>query len=675
MRLLIVESPNKIPKIKTILGPGWDVAASVGHIRDLPKSPIGIEAPAYALQYEFTERGREVVAKLKERVARAEAVYLATDADREGEAIAWHLQQALALRSYQRITFNAITETAIKAALNAPRQLDMNLVHSQEARRGTDRLVGYQVSPVLSRQTGIAKLSAGRVQTIALRFVVDRQLEIEAFRATKHFGAEASFDGGRWRARWDTTPFLRNGEEYILDGQLAQVVAGCRSFRVTAANTTTATEAPPQPFTTSTLLQAASVSLNMKPDETARVAQRLFEQGLITYHRTDSPNFSPESLSEIRTYAAKADLPIPAKPRTWKALDSAQGAHEAIRPTHLEDTQAGADEAEKRLYSLIWHRAIASQLTEAVYSVNTLSLEGQNASQAFTFKATGRTLKERGWRVLTAKDAAEEDESDPADSAEGKADDNGSVPTSEIGAQFIADSARVLNITTRPPKRYTQASLIKALEKAGVGRPSTFQAMVTLILTKGYVTESKKALYATATGVSLIQWLKGKFAFLEYDYTRNFELALDEISTGRSAFLDVVTKVDAQLQTELSGLRLAPQPQLATQRGSASSGAGKRTDKEPIHILCPKCKQGNIRVPRGQKFWGCSRYEQGCNFTINGIRAKKTLTENQVATLCAKGKTRVIKGFINAQGKPFDRELHCNEETGWQTVMKLPANS
>ena len=188
MKLLIVESPNKIPKIKTLLGPGWDVAASVGHIRDLPKSPIGIEAPAYALQYEFTERGREVVAKLKERVARAEAVYLATDADREGEAIAWHLQQALALRSYQRITFNAITETAIKAALNAPRQLDMNLVHSQEARRGTDRLVGYQVSPVLSQQTGIAKLSAGRVQTIALRFVVDRQLEIEAFRATKHFG-------------------------------------------------------------------------------------------------------------------------------------------------------------------------------------------------------------------------------------------------------------------------------------------------------------------------------------------------------------------------------------------------------------------------------------------------------------------------------------------------------
>jgi DNA topoisomerase-1 len=674
MKLFIVESPNKIPKIKAILGPGWDVAASVGHIRDLPKSPIGIEAPAYKLQYEFTERGREVVAKLKERVARAEVVYLATDADREGEAIAWHLQQALALRSYERITFNAITETAIKTALEAPRQLDINLVHSQEARRGTDRLVGYQVSPILSQQTGIAKLSAGRVQTIALRFVVDRQLEIDAFKATKHFGAEASFDGGKWRARWDTSSFLREGEEFILDGQLAQVAAGCRSFTVIASATTQATEAPPQPFTTSTLLQAASVSLNMKPDETARVAQRLFEQGLITYHRTDSPNFSPESLTEIRTYAAKAALPLPAKPRTWKALDSAQGAHEAIRPTHLEDTQAGENDAEKALYSLIWLRTVASQLAEAVYSVNTLSLEAQNVSQAFIFKATGRTLKERGWRVLTAKDAAEEDENDPADRAEGKTD-NGSVPTAEIGGQFMADSARVLNISTRPPKRYTQASLIKALEKAGVGRPSTFQQMVTLILTKGYVTESAKTLYATATGVSLIQWLKGKFAFLEYDYTRNFELALDEISAGRSGFLEVVTKVDAQLQSELSGLRLAPEPELATQRGAATLGAGKGTEKEPVRILCPKCKQGNIRVPRGQKFWGCSRYEEGCNFTINGVRAKKTLTEKQVATLCAKGKTGVIKGFINAQGKPFDRELHCNEATGWQTIMKLPAGS
>ena len=674
MKLFIVESPNKIPKIKAILGPGWDVKASVGHIRDLPLKPISIEPPTYALQYTLTERGRDVVDKLKDPVARAEVVYLATDADREGEAIAWHLQQALALRSYQRITFNAITETAIKTALKAPRQLDMNLVHSQEARRGTDRLVGYQVSPILSQQTGIPKLSAGRVQTIALRFVVDRQLEIDAFKATKHFGAEASFDGGRWRARWDTKPFLRDGEEYMLDGQLAQVAAGCRAFRVTAANTTTATEAPPQPFTTSTLLQAASVSLNMKPDETAKVAQRLFEQGLITYHRTDSPNFSPESLTEIRTYAAKVDLPLSAKPRTWKALDSAQGAHEAIRPTHLEATQAGANEAEEELYSLIWHRAIASQLAEAVYSVNTLSLEAQNASQAFTFKATGRTLKERGWRVLTAKDAAEEDDNDPADRAEGKTD-NGSVPTAEMGAQFMADSARVLNISTRPPKRYTQASLIKALEKAGVGRPSTFQQMVTLILTKGYVTESAKTLYATATGVSLIQWLKGKFAFLEYDYTRNFELALDEISAGRSGFLEVVTKVDAQLQSELSGLRLSPQPELATQHGAAMHGAGKGTQKEPVRILCPKCKQGNIRVPRGQKFWGCSRYEEGCNFTINGVRAKKTLTEKQVATLCAKGKTGVIKGFINAQGKPFDRELHCNEATGWQTIMKLPANS
>ncbi len=300
MNLMIVESPNKVKKIKAILGHGWDVAASVGHVRDLPPRTLGIAAPDYRLEYEFNERGKGVVDSLKPRAARAETVYLATDPDREGEAIAWHLKETLHLKKYQRVTFDAITNTVIRNALTSPRQLDMNLIHAQEARRGADRLVGYQVSPMLSRQTGIAGLSAGRVQTVAVRFVVDRQREIEKFKVTKHFGAEATFEDGRWTATWDTSPFLKEEEKYILDSALAEQAAQCKDFGVVDAATKPARQAPPPPFTTATLLQAASVTLGFKPDQTAQLAQKLFEQGLITYHRTDSQNFSAEALSDIR---------------------------------------------------------------------------------------------------------------------------------------------------------------------------------------------------------------------------------------------------------------------------------------------------------------------------------------------------------------------------------------
>ena len=316
MKLMIVESPNKIKKIKAILGSGWDVAASVGHIRDLPVKSLGVEPNTYRLEYQILERSESVVSQLRQRASRSEQVYLATDPDREGEAIAWHLQQVLNLRRYERVTFDAITENVIRAALKAPRQLNTNLVHAQEARRGADRLVGYQVSPALSNQTGIPRLSAGRVQSVALRLVVDRQREIEAFKETKHFGAEAIFDDGKWRAQWDTAPFLKEDEEYILDAALAEEAAKCRLFAVTAAATKPASKAPPPPFTTATLLQAASVTLGYKPEQTAQIAQRLFEEGLITYHRTDSQNFSAEALAEIRAYAASNNLPLPPKAGT-----------------------------------------------------------------------------------------------------------------------------------------------------------------------------------------------------------------------------------------------------------------------------------------------------------------------------------------------------------------------
>jgi DNA topoisomerase-1 len=551
----------------------------------------------------------------------------------------------------------------IHSALKAPRQLNANLIHAQEARRGADRLVGYQLSPALSQQTGIARLSAGRVQSVALRLVVDRQREMDAFKETKHFGAEAIFDSGKWRAQWDTSPFLKEGEEYILDASLAEEAAKCRIFAVTAAATKPATKAPPPPFTTATLLQAASVTLGYKPEQTAQLAQRLFEEGLITYHRTDSQNFSADALAEIRAYAASNNLPLPPKPRTWNSKESAQEAHEAIRPTHLDQRHAGADNDQKSLYNLIWTRAVASQLADAEYSLNTLTLAAQDGSKPFVFKAMGRTLIKPGWRTLTAKDAAEEPDANDTEDPERQSDENGRVPSLGRGTQLRADSARVLNKQTRPPNGYTQASLIKKLEHEGIGRPSTYPAILKNIITRNYIDDSKKILRATDLGILLIDALKGHFAFLEYDYTRSLEQQLDDIAEGKAQYFNVVSSIDGQLKKELALLHIAPQPAL-TSNVSASAKTG--TTPPPGSLLCPKCKQGVVKKPNGQNFYGCSRHREGCNFSINETISKKTLTPKQVETLCTKGKTGVLKGFISKQGRRFEAYLTLGEETGWK---------
>jgi DNA topoisomerase-1 len=662
MNLMIVESPNKVKKIKSYLGQGWDVAASVGHVRDLPVKTLGVAAPDYQLQYEYTERGKGVVAGLKPRAAHADCVYLATDPDREGEAIAWHLKETLQLTRYQRVTFDAITEDVIHKAIKQPRQIDTNLVHAQEARRAADRLVGYKVSPALSRQTGIAGLSAGRVQTVAVRFVVDRQREIESFTSTKHFGAEAVFEEGKWTAQWDTAPFLKEDEKYILDSALAELAAKCRTFRVTDAATKPARKAPPAPFTTATLLQAASVTLGYKPDQTAQLAQKLFEQGAITYHRTDSQNFSGEALTEIRAFAEANNLPIPPKPRTWKSKESAQEAHEAIRPTHLEERNAGEDENQKKLYTLIWQRAVASQLADAEYSVNTLSLEAQQGAQTFIFKATGRTLTVPGWRILTAQDAAEEADDGP----EGQDDSNGAVPALQVNTALESSETHVLNKQTKPPSAYTQASLIKKLESEGIGRPSTYPAILKNIITRGYLIEGKKTLSASDLAKLLIDSLKGNFRFVEFDYTRNLEQELDDIAEGKAQYLTVVSALDTQLDSELAQLHIERQPQFASNRpaGGATSGA------EP-GLTCPKCKKGHLRRPNGKDFFGCDQYRDGCTFSINVVIAKKKLTDKQIAALVTKGTTGLLKGFTSKQGKPFDATLICNEGTEWKTKFQF----
>jgi DNA topoisomerase-1 len=660
MKLMIVESPNKTKKIKAILGEGWEVAASVGHFRDLPSKDLGVSAD-FELTYEFTERGKATIDALKPRVARAEMVYIATDPDREGEAIAWHLVETLKLKKYQRVTFDAITESVILKAIASPRQLDMNLVRAQAARRAEDRLLGWKVSPLLTRQTGVSGLSAGRVQSVAVRLVVDRQAEIDAFRQTKHFGVEASFDDGKWKAQWDTGTHLVEGQQYITDRELPNRVALCKEFRVTASETKPGAQPPKPAFTTSTMLQAGSVTLGYTPEETAALAQKLFEQGLITYHRTDSQNFSPDAIAEIRAFAEKTGLPLPKEPRRWKSKDNAQEAHEAIRPTHLEQRQGGEDDRQQQLYDMIWKRAVASQLADAKYSVTRLQLTSNSGPDTFTFNATGRVLTSQGWRALTPKDATEdaEDNDDTEENAAG-----GAVPSLPIDATITASSTRITDKQTKAPNAYTQASLIKKLETEGIGRPSTYpETLKKIIATRKYVDEAKRKLAPTELGKLLAASLTGNFSFADYNYTRDLERHLDDIASGKATYNHVLSDLDTRLNTEIETLHLPVNTQIASTRGNQGAKSG-----EPGYP-CPRCKEGVVRKPHSQEFFGCNRYKDGCTYKVSSRISGKVITDNQAATLITKGRVGPLKGFISKAGKPFEASLVCTSESGWKTIF------
>lgn len=649
--LVIVESPGKIKKIESFLGAGWRVMASVGHIRDLPQAAsdehnIGVMPPDFRPQYVLTERGREVVAKLKAAVASSDVVYLATDADREGEAIAWHLSQALALTNATRITFQEITAPAIKAALTAPRKIDTNLVLAQETRRVLDRLFGFMVSPALCKQSG-QRLSAGRVQSVAVRIVTDREKAIRNFKSTTHYGVRATFSdpsnpGVTWSADWNTKPLLGD-EPYLLDRAIAEGVAQLRNFVVESCETKETSKAPPAPFTTSTLQQAASTALGLDPDETMSHAQRLYEQGVITYHRTDATNLAASAIAELAAEAARRSLPVVSPARRWKTKDGAQEAHEAIRPTHFDVDTAGENDAERALYRLIWQRTIACQLEAARYNVRKAVLVGSLDGKRMEFIGQGRTLIHKGWRAFLESDVLDDDENN---------DNSATNPVPQLArsAGVQAASSTVLTQQTQSPSRFTAASLVKKLEEEGVGRPSTYAAILKNIFTRGYVAEKKRQLYGTELGEYLVDGMVGRFQFMEIAYTRELEQTLDLIAQGRAAYKPTVQRAHATLTTELAGFVLAP---LATypcpdcgqplRRVKGPTGffwsctgykAGCKTTQQDVGgkpepaPTCPTCKTGTLRQIKGSKglFWACSRYKEGCKATFENSRGRPKLS-------------------------------------------------
>ena len=590
-KLLILESPGKVKKVQEILGSGWKVAASVGHVRDLPVKEMGVAAPDFKPQYIPTDRGKEVLSRLAGLVKSAEAVYLATDPDREGEAIAWHLQDALKLKNARRVTYAEITEKAIKAALDAPRSIDMALVAAQEGRRVLDRFCGYMVSGPLSNVAG-QKLSAGRVQSPAVRLVVEREREIQDFRSTTHYGAELTFENvdnitDGWKATWQTSPWLENGQEYLLDKALAEKAAELRSLEVLDCKESESRSAPPAPFTTSSLQQAASNALKFTPKQTMQLAQRLYEQGAITYMRTDSPNLSQDAVDAIRAFCDGQGWPLVEKSRIWKSKEGAQEAHEAIRPTHIEAEEAGETADEKALYRLIRLRSLASQLEDAVYAVRILQLGADLDGKQALFEAKGRTLLSSGWKILTAEDAATED-------AEDSAEPENPVPAMKPGTRPTALSGAVLTKKTKPAPRFTEASLVRELERCGIGRPSTYAAILDTIMSRGYVKTEKRFLVPTPLGVMVVDRLCWHFAFMDYEFTRNMEQALDDIACGKSLYKAVIAAAHAQLEQELQAF---------------SKATGKvclKCGKSMVHRVKKRSKDGK----GGYDFWGCSGWPE-----------------------------------------------------------------
>ena len=566
-KLVIVESPTKMKSIQGYLGDGYEVLSSVGHIRDLAnkkdipaelkktsvgKYSIDIEN-GFTPLYVESDRGKKTVAELKRALKNADELLLATDEDREGEAIAWHLLEALKPKvPVKRMVFHEITKDAIRAAVDNTRELDLALVDAQETRRILDRLYGWDVSDVTRRKVGQGT-SAGRVQSAATRLVVDRERERMAFVSASYWDVEAlavkaSDAFGTRLARLDGAPLAR-GTDFDDLGQLkkavvvltetqvrelAAAIEAKGSATVTSVEAKPGTRSPKPPFTTSTLQQEAGRKLSMSAKHAMGVAQRLYEKGYITYMRTDSTALSTQAVAAARAQAVAlyGDKAVPANPRSYRNNSkNAQEAHEAIRPSG-EDFRTPAsvgsalDRDEQRLYDLIWKRTIASQMADAKYETTTVTLEVDTGQQVAAFTASGTVYTFKGF--LDAYEEGRDEKRGDADKAEDQA-----LPALSVGDTLALREVDPKGHATSPKPRYTEASLVKALEEKGIGRPSTFASIIDVILDRGYVTKRGQALVPSWLAFSIVRLLEQHFSDLvDYDFTAALEDDLDAIARG-----------------------------------------------------------------------------------------------------------------------------------------------
>ena len=648
MQLLIVESPSKAKTIAKYLGAGWTVKASVGHFRDLAKNPddgLGVDLSTFKPAYEI--QNKKIVSQLRQAAKSADEIVLATDPDREGEAIAWHLAEVLRLKRPKRASFSEITPDAVRAGVDSPRALDMSLVAAQEARRVLDRLIGYQVSPRLGRGK-----TAGRVQSPGLRLVVERERAIAAFRSTSHFGVRATDSQRRFTADWDTQQVLAGDQEYVTDQALVDRIAGATVLTVVEVGERKRNANPPLPFWTSTLQQAASSLLKLGPDETMKAAQGLYEAGLITYLRSDSPHIAESAQEGIREYLRAAGKRVPDDPPRHAAKAGAQEAHECIRPTDISVKGGGKTDNEQQVYRLIRLRTLASQMTAAVYRVTEAAFDANVALDSGAparFNARGEERIDAGWQDALGTDQDSEDDEQERQQPP--------LPALSKGDRVSVTCAR-LDKKTQPPRRYTEATLTKELERRGIGRPSTYAAIVSGMRKREYVHIRARKLHASDKGCQLIDQLcDSGFSFLDYDYTSALEQSLDEVAASARDYFSVVQAGYAQLSSELAGL---PDPAPKAQ-----------PDK---NMPCPKCAAPMRRITgKHGDFWGCSAYPR-CKTTLpdeNGAPAEAPEPIISEIT-CPECNSPMLVRSVSKGARKGEQFLGCSDYPRCRKTMPKP---
>jgi DNA topoisomerase-1 len=640
--LVIVESPAKAKTIKKHLGKEFDVLASYGHVRDLiPKSGAVDPDHGFAMHYQLIEKNAKHANAIAKAIKNYSTLYLATDPDREGEAIAWHIyeflkeKKSIQDKTVHRITFHEITQNAIQKAINQPKDLGMDLVHAQQARRALDYLVGFTLSPLLWKKVRRG-LSAGRVQSPALRLIVEREIEIETFTSKEYWTLLAQVaqhpDSEAFQAKLLTYrgnkiqqfSITDETEAHAIKADLLKDAQGY--LRVEKIDKKQRKRQPAAPFITSTLQQEASHKLGFTAQRTMRIAQQLYEGidtgsgpiGLITYMRTDSTTLSQEAIQATRELisAQYGDHALPDKPRAFRTKSkNAQEAHEAIRPTHIEYTpdsiKSQLNNEQFRLYDLIWKRTVASQMIHATLEVLSIELSGGNGN---TYRATGTTILAPGFisvyqetpdAVLSEEKMLQSESSTPL------------LPAVKTGDQLILNDIKATQHFTEPPPRYNEASLIKTLEAHGIGRPSTYVPIITTLQQREYVIWVQKRFHPTDVGRIVYQFLINYFtAYIDYDFTANLENELDEIARGEKQWQLTLSSFWKRFKERIEHIESTVQRHEVTQ--------------EAINENCPKCQKPlNKRLGKRGSFIGCSGYPE-CDYTRNLDEDSGASTEPEI---------------------------------------------
>ena len=656
-KLVIVESPAKAKTIGKFLGRGYKVEASQGHVRDLPKSQIGVDVEHGFEPKYITIRGRgEILNRIRKEARSATKIYLATDPDREGEAISWHLANVLGIdeNSACRIEFHEVTSKAVKAAVKSPRTIDMNLVNAQQARRVLDRLVGYKISPLLWQKVKKG-LSAGRVQSVAAKMICDRENEIEIFLPEEYWSIDAQFriDHAVISARFTGM----DGEKTELSSkeEADAVLAKCKDafFAVSAIKRSERRKYPAAPFTTSNLQQEASRKLGFTTQKTMQIAQQLYEgvelagegsQGLVTYIRTDSTRTADEAIEAVRALILDGfgEAFLPEKPNTYKTRKSAQDAHEAIRPTDItrrpETIKASLTRDQYRLYKLIYDRFVSSQMTPAVYDTLAVDVDSDTGAR---FHFNGQKLRFAGFTAVY-----EESSDDAQEETSAK-----SLPELEEGMKASLEGLDPEQHFTQPPPRYTEASLVRTLEEKGIGRPSTYSPTISTIINRGYVARENKRLIPTELGKIVNDMMCKHFPdIVDIAFTAGMEEELDEVEAGKQEWHKIIADFYGPFEQTLEKAEQSiekvsiedqvsdvPCEKCGAMMVYKMSRYGKflacpnfpncrHTMALPknINVPCPQCGAELLeRVSRkGRKFYGCERYPE-CDFVSWDLPVKE----------------------------------------------------